>query len=295
MYADYSRGLSLRQIGRLYPMRNGRPRDGRSVGAIFALRHLNLRGITHPGPRRKNGTFVPDPPKTEKELAVMIAALTRLKVPDGLANEWRAWPLAKRRAFIARLRGKFPSTRPTTPFSENVEPFEYGSPNVHALADRLNAGLDSKHQPLKLKPASEGVIFKGQVFFWVQNTGYQIAGGFRRGAKRLLNQVVWMEANRRPVPEGMTVVHVDGNKNNFAPANLALRSMADCMRENTIHRLPPERRQKSRERSSNAYRKTITLRSRRQTNLLLQEFQGGGETIKFLVSRKLNLNHGPKS
>jgi hypothetical protein len=34
----------------------------------------------------------------------------------------------------------------------------------------------------------------------------------------------------------MTVIHADGNKNNFAAKNLVLRSMADCARMNAWHR-----------------------------------------------------------
>jgi hypothetical protein len=42
------------------------------------------------------------------------------------------------------------------------------------------------------------------------------------------------------VPAGFKVIFIDGNKRNFERSNLALISDADLMRQNTMHRFPPE-------------------------------------------------------
>lgn len=42
------------------------------------------------------------------------------------------------------------------------------------------------------------------------------------------------------VPKGFNVIFIDGNKRNFERSNLALLSDADLMRQNTMHRFPPE-------------------------------------------------------
>ena len=47
--------------------------------------------------------------------------------------------------------------------------------------------------------------------------------------------MIYEEAHGR-IPEKFTVIHKDGNKNNLLPENLALRSMAECARQNAWHR-----------------------------------------------------------
>lgn len=54
-----------------------------------------------------------------------------------------------------------------------------------------------------------------------------------------VHHIAWKEAGRQ-IPTGFRLVFKDGNKLNVALDNLELVSIADLMRRNTIHNLPPE-------------------------------------------------------
>ena len=230
MYADYTGGMSLTAVGEKYGV------DRKSVGGNFTRRGLALR------PQKKPalgfGVRIPEP--TENQIQTLIAGLTRLCVPPALKQVWKRWPLAKRRDFIKKLRVKFPSTRPTGPFSAGVTPFEYGTPAAHAIVARRNLGRTSQTKVAALKPGSEGVMHGGLLYFWIHShnrgEGYQCGG--KPQERFFLHRVLWEKFNGRPVPPQMTVIHADGNKNNFSRNNLTLRSMADCARMNAWHRRP---------------------------------------------------------
>jgi DNA-binding transcriptional regulator YdaS (Cro superfamily) len=230
MYAEYQSGDSLNAVAR----RHGYHRA--SLPQIFRRRGLALRPWTRMAHDPITGQWIPAKPATAAEITAMIQQLTRVVVPTALAREWRQWPMARRMQFIARVRRHInhPDDRPTTPFSSNVDPFEYGSPRAMAIAKTLNAGKDSQHSGGKIKPASQGVIYRGRLFFWGGwDTGYTV-GPYLPGIGRpALHHVVWSEVNGRPVPPKHTVIFLDGNKNNFTPRNLGLRAMADCMRQNS--------------------------------------------------------------
>jgi HNH endonuclease len=233
MYADYQRGRSLAALARHYG------HDRRSIREIFARRGLDLR---RPPPMcskdPKTGCFLPAKPHTPAQLEKIIATATWIHVPPELSLEWRRWPMDRRTWFIRRLRERFPSSRPTSPFSSNVEPFDYGSPRAREIVRRLNRGRDSRHRAAGLRPASEGVIYQGRLWYWVSSKhrfgdGYFL-GIWRPGTGRPCLHHTIYEETHGPVPAGMTVIQKDGNKNNLDPSNLALRSRADCARQNQV-------------------------------------------------------------
>ena len=285
MYADYQTGMSMSAVGKKH-----RGVTSNTVREIFTKRGLAVRvsGHIQDRPHAANGPLLPDPPKTEIEIAAMVAALTSFRVPMGLRAEWRHWPMVKRHGFILRLRKKFPSMMPTGKFSAGLTPFRYGTPAAMDLLARLTAGKPSREWPVRLFPASDGVIFRGEFYFWVLNTGYCTG----RHPRRALHHLLWEEYNGRPIPEQMTVIHVDGNKNNFVRKNLGLRSMADCARMNQsflrLARNPNDpRAQAAAQRVSAALSKSHTdrrlARQSDRTSFLLGSFYRNDKTIQALL------------
>jgi HNH endonuclease len=233
MWKDYSSGMSRGAVEQKYGV------GKKGLQDIFERRGYKLRPYKFRQARRINGAFVADPPKTAAQITEMIRGLKRLAVPEGLKKEWRLWSLAKRAVFTKRLRKRFPSTRPTGPFSTNVEPFEYGTPRAHQIVARLNLGCSSQTKVATIKPSSEGVIWCNQLFYWIKNKqgsgdGYQSGGNPK--SRVFLHRMLWERHNGRLVPPKFTVIYRDGNKNNLQPENLTLRSMADCARMNQVFR-----------------------------------------------------------
>jgi len=218
MWADYTSGMSLTAVGEKYGRNRG------SLREVFAKRGLKVRPTTKP--KLGFGVLIPEP--SLAEMKAMIARLPRLSVPSELKIHWRKWSLQRRRWFIAMLREKFPSNRPTGPFSKNVTPFEYGTQLVHEIAKKMNAGRTSQTKLISLKPTSVGVIYRDHPYFWDRLDSYVRGTGWRPGVGRpLLKHIIWEETNGRPVPPATMVIQKDGNKNNFDPSNLALLSMAE--------------------------------------------------------------------
>jgi hypothetical protein len=219
MYADYKSGLSLSAIGRKYGVYE--------VGVIFRARKLPVRAFKIPFGRGPSGAFLRAPEPGKRELEAIIAGMTRIMVPPPLRIVWRHWSDARRKDFVDRVRrrlaGKITS-RPESPFSSNVEPFDYFSPRARAF-------------PVKPRLASQGVIWRGELFYWTRQAGYLRSGAWSpRLGRPSLHHLVWSESNGRPVPEKYTVVHLDGNWNNLDPQNLGLRAMTECMRQNSLVR-----------------------------------------------------------
>ena len=269
MYREYQAGASLSGLGRKYG------RNRMTVRDIFHRRGLAVRSCPGgPNIDPVTGKFIAAKPATARQLEAMIADAKRVGVPRALAHEWRLWPIARRMDFIRRLRVRFPSTRPAGPFSANVEPFDYGSPRARAIVARLNRGLDSRTKRAQLKPNSEGVIWKDRLWYWVGPTrierglgdGYFL-GVWRPGVGRpCLHHTIW-EQRHGPVPPGQTVIFKDGNKNNLSPANLALRSMADCARMNQVwRRLRLDPSNKGLQRLADKIR-AATIKARRSRNI----------------------------
>lgn len=236
MWADYSGGISLNAVGRKHG------RDRRTVRELFERRGLKVRPLTYTVKLLANGQFAPAPAATAAELEGMIAKATRVQVPLELAREWRLWKLNRRMWFIGRLRNRFPSMRPKGPFSTNLTPFDYGTPAAREIVKRMNIGRNSRNKLATLKPCSEGVIFEGKLYFWVKQRPFRngygdgyFEGNWKPGrGRRALHRIIWEKLNGRKVPEGFTVIHKDGNKNNLHPGNLGLRSREDCAAQNSV-------------------------------------------------------------
>jgi hypothetical protein len=229
MHADYERLATFAAVGRLYD------RHPETVRRLFQRRGMPLRpSVNRHTERKADGTYKAFEPIREREIQGMIDRATKLKIPDDLRLEWREWPMARRRRFIARLRAKLdsPRDRLRLPFSKNVKPFEYGTPEAHAIADAANAGTDSRGGAAKLRLCSQGVIWGGQLWFWRANTGYQ-QGDWTPGLGRpVLHRVIYDLRHGKNASRGKVVICKDGNPNNLDPANLGLVTKNDICRQN---------------------------------------------------------------
>ena len=231
MYADYQAGMSFAGLGRKYH------RDRRSCRELMTVRGYKLRPLTvRMADRLPNGQIKPDVPKTGAEITALIERETKLRVPVELKLEWRKWSWERRGDFIRRLRARLNTgkDRPETPFSANVDPFDYASPRAWEICNTANRGTDSRNAVVKMNISSQGVIWDGALWFWTWRTGYLRMGQWTPEAPRqLLNWAVWEKANGRKVPrKGYIVVFADGNPNNFAPENLLLKKRETELREN---------------------------------------------------------------
>lgn len=230
LYAAYQAGASMCSLARQENCHH------KNIHDMFVRRGWPLRPPP-PGPHRgRDGTFVRNAPLTPAEIAAAVEAAPKLAIPPGIRHTWRKLTLEQRAAIVARLRERFPGVnpRPTGPCSANVRPFAYGTPEAHAIADRLNAGRNSKNAVVKIDLCSQGLIWDGRLWFWAtsKRVGYQ-SGPWRPGAGRpLLHHAIWTHAHGRPVPRGGVVRFADGNANNHDPANLVLDNRDNLLREN---------------------------------------------------------------
>lgn len=138
MYAEYKSGASLSKIGRQCD------RNRRSIADLFTTRGLAIRESSNARlPRHPDGTFVATQPATPDQIQAFIDQLSKITIPPSLKWEWRTWPMDRRSDFITRIRQKIasPDDRPDTPFSSNVDPFEYGSPNAILFTRGTDRGL----------------------------------------------------------------------------------------------------------------------------------------------------------
>jgi hypothetical protein len=234
MYDDYRRPISLSAVGRKYR------RTASAVAGLFECRGLALRhDSTNPNAEHNpaTGCYLPLIPKTDREIDQMIAGMSRIQIPAALREEWRHWSLERRGQFIARLRKKLnlPGDRPATPFSANVEPFDYASPRAHEITKRMNAGRNSQTKAGTIRLCSQGVIWRGRLFFWAQEHAggaYYIGPWRKDGGRPSLHHLIWEDHHGRPVPAGHVVRFKDGNRNNLDPANFTLATRNDVAREN---------------------------------------------------------------
>jgi HNH endonuclease len=254
-------------------------RWGRSPGAIAEM--FAKRGLRSADPTRRErvlarqrvdgtGCFARIKRATRKEIEAIIDQMvsqsrrkqfgrrrgaSKFSIPLELKWEFRTWSLEKKAWFISRAREKIksPADRPTTPFSTNVQPFDYFTPAARAIAAELNKGLNSRYAVCKIDICTQGVIYKGELFFWSQKTGYISRGPWtpERG-RPLLHHLIWEETNG-PVPAQHVVRFIDGNRNNVAPNNLILATKNDVCRESQA--------------------KSLLRKSRERTALLLQRAQ----------------------
>lgn len=245
MHVDYETS-SLAAVGRKYG------RCGQQIRDLFVSRGFSVRPFKSVPYNKKNGQILPFVPKTAKEISGIVSKLEKIRIPDELRLEWRHWTLAKRGAFIARVRAKLKSDRdrPNTRFSSNVEPFDYASPRAHEIADRINRGLSSREFKVKIDLCSQGVIYRGQLWFWSPKTGYGLGPWTKEKGRPQLHRHIWEQLHGRKVPPGHVVRFADGNSNNFIDKNLYLATRNDLCRENQS--------------------KALMQRSRQQTALLLE-------------------------
>jgi hypothetical protein len=228
MHRDYRRPMSLAAVARMYG------RKGQAVRELFVRHGLTVRPATNQGLRGENGQILPAHEPTAAELSAMIAAETKVRVPAALKSVWRSWSLARRGAFLRRLRARLrvPVARDRGPYSSNVTPFDYASPEAQALCAKLNDGTNSRTARCKIDLCSEGVIFEGGLWFWNSKVGYQ-SGPWHPGRGRLaLHHVLWERWNGRAVPAGHVLRYRDGNPNNLVAANLSLVPRDELAREN---------------------------------------------------------------
>jgi hypothetical protein len=186
-------------------------------------------------------------PLTPEAINKLIAGATRLAVPAALKREWRGWPMERRGEFISRLRKKLrlPTDRPNTPFSSNVEPFDYTSPRANQIMNRKNAGRGSKYFAVKMDIKSQGVIYRDELWFWSHKTGYQLGPWTPERGRPCLHHHIWRETHGRPVPAGMVLVFKDGNRNNLSPDNLAPATKNDICRQNQAAALTRSSRERT--------------------------------------------------
>jgi hypothetical protein len=231
MHADYCTPMSLAAVGRKYG------RNRRSVHELFIKRGLTVRppAMKIP-PKYANGQIIPAKPITEKELAALIARETKLRVPVELKLEWRKWSWERRGKFITRLRARLnsPNDRPLTPFSDNVEPFDYASSKAQAICLEMNRNTDSRTARIKLDVCSQGVIYEGKLWFWCRSKriGYQMGPWTPGEGRPCLHRVLWEKANGRKLRADEVVRFIDGNWNNLVPENLTIATRNDLAREN---------------------------------------------------------------
>lgn len=282
MWAALQSGKKLSEIKREFGV--GEVRN------ILARRgYVVPRSPHHPAHDPVTGRIIPYTPHTAAQITAAIRKLKRVGVPPELKHEWKKRPMAWRRKLIHRIRAQVTDhcPRPTTPFSKNVLPFEYGTPAAMRLLARLNVGRTSQTKVAALKPCSQGVIYPvsvgraspradSQFWFWAHhNDGHEAGARYSEmgpAPRRALHHVIY-EQHHGPIPAAHTVVFRDGNKNNFEPRNLALRSMAECARMNCPHRrLQGAARAQWFEKIARTRAATMARKARAQTGALVQGF-----------------------
>jgi len=241
MYADYQTGMSMAEVARKYN------RSRQSVRGVFRSRNLSIRDST--GYNRAwnpDGTWKASPPKTESEIDAMIRSATRIVVPDDLKVEWRKWSIDRRGDFILRLRSRLGDKhdRPDLPFSANLIPFDYSTPEARSIMDRMNSGLQTKYWRTKFDIRSQGVIWNGRLFFWGRKEPYYYEGipWSPTNGRPALHRAVWESVNG-PIPKHAVVRILDRNPNNMDPSNLALSDKNEICRENQFKALQKSSRE----------------------------------------------------
>lgn len=257
MYADYTSGMSLAAVGRKYD------RSSTAVRQLFQSRGLPIRPYREFRKRDEKGRMVGKKPLTKKQIDALVAKAKSVNVPKELHAEWRHWSIRKRGAFLNRIRARLKprNQRPELPFSDNVEPFDYGTAKAWKIAREINAGRSSQNFIVSIKPPSQGVIWKGSLWFWTANTGY-VKGPHRPDKSvQLLHRVIWQEATGQQLGKGDIVRFKDRNPNNLDPANLVHLTRSQLARENQAKGL----NRKGRERM-NILLKRQQQNERNQTN-----------------------------
>ena len=225
LHAKYAAGASLISLASPYGQ------SDRWLKGLFIRHGYPLReAACQKTGRRHAGAMAAAPRLTRTQINAIADGLKKIRVPDCLQSEWQHWSLARRGEFIARVRERLKprNRRPELPFSANVTPFDYATPQAHAIAATTTSEKD-RHV---IRICSEGVIWRGQLFYWnSQGHCYEKQETDTRG-RIALTRMIWEHAQGRPVPPGLVVICRDGNSNNLSPANLHAISRDDLLREN---------------------------------------------------------------
>jgi hypothetical protein len=229
MHARYVAGATFTEIARDYDVRPS------SVRQAFVRRKLVL--IPRPNFGRFARTYKL---KTAAQVAAILARQTRLIVPRELAYDWRHWSMSRRGAFLRKLRAKLndPRDAPRQPYSANVTPFDYASPEAREIIDQLNEGCNSREAGTKINLRSQGVIYEGKLWFWINEYGYiyRQPGPYLGPQSRLVLHRYLYEQTHGPL-SAEVVRFADGNPNNLDPSNLIVASRDDVCRENQAEKL----------------------------------------------------------
>lgn len=222
MHREHLKGLYLRDLQRKYGYMDG------NIKNAFVRLGLEVRLCPTLGhyPRTLHR-------RSEAEILALVEQTRRIVVPHALRTEWREWPMEKRWWLIQALIKKhgMPYELPKGPYSANVVPFHYGTPAAHETAAQVNAGLNSRQWLCHLKIMSRGVIYDGHLWSYVPDNGY-VRGQFKKGeGRKVLHREIY-KAHHGEIPAGCVVRFIDGNENNFDPANLTLATRNDLAREN---------------------------------------------------------------
>lgn len=285
MHAEHLVGRTLAEVGRRFPGRAG-ARAGKSVRELFVRRGLAVRESDRLRGREigPDGRLLPGPVPSRAEIRRRIKSLRRLKLPPGCRPWWNRAGAAARRWLLGELRRAFPArcARPETAFSANVEPFDYLSPRAWGIARRLNQGRPSRKIPVRLKLASFGVIWDGRLWLWTwdkSGVGYHYESGKPVLEREPLHQAIYRREHGE-IPDGALVFFKDGNHNNLDPANLGVRSRAECAVANSVQaRLKADPRNPElralEERRIAAMIQARRRRSRAAVGVLLERFNAG--------------------
>lgn len=302
MHADYLGGMSFAAVERKYGV------GTKGLKSIFQRRGLELRPLTMRLAERDplTGQVKPMKRKGWAEVRALLQGRRRVSCPPELAQQWRTSPMSWRRKLVAMIWCVVnpPYARPRTPFSTNVTPFEYGTPQAMQILAELNRGRDSRTKVCSIRISSQGVIYDGKLWFWCRHWWGESGCGYLSSkahhlerhatGRMLLHHYIW-EQHNGALPARHTVIFKDGNRNNFTPANLALRSMADCARMNSIParlaRDPhnPELQEKMRRRGERiwATRNVNKInRARQQTAALVQSLQNNSGGLLAALNRR---------
>lgn len=234
MHVEHLAGTNLFQLGLKFGYVDG------NIKKAFLRLGLEVRIVPKAGCFLSTLRRLP-----EEELIALAERQTRVCTPKEIKTEWREWTMAKRAWFIGLLRKRLPQfSAPDTPYSKNVEYFDYTMPNVEAFLKAKNEGRTSHVAGCKIKVGSQGVIWNGDLWFWTPKAGYvQGVSWTPEHGRPLLSHAIY-ESVHGPMPADGVIRFADGNPNNFDPDNLVLASRNDLCRENQATSLERKSRDK---------------------------------------------------
>ncbi|HCN79387.1 MAG TPA: hypothetical protein DIT13_19670 [Verrucomicrobiales bacterium] len=195
-------------------------RNAASVRQAFLARGLPVRVW-------ESGHFqATHKPRTWVQVLGIIGRQTRMCVPAELRYDWRKfWTLAQKQKFLREMRAHLGIPELVVRL-EGARVFDAACPVARQMMAEVNGGLPSRLHRMRLKAATRGVLFEGQLWFWAEKHGF--VNGAR--TKTLYHHIY--ERYHAPVPPGMRVRFLDGDPMHLEPGNLYLASADEVCREN---------------------------------------------------------------